>query len=148
MKKDPTGKTWADNYKDPRWQKKRLEIMERDGFKCRGCGADDKTLNVHHSYYDKGKMPWEYGNNTLVTFCGECHEKRHNNQKDILRQMGRLPNDTFFALYYLMVIDSPEKLLQAINDGLLNRGHVELDILAKMVSVLSDAYEAGMEDGE
>ena len=72
-----TGKSWADNYKDPRWQKKRLEIMERDEFKCRSCGSTDKTLNVHHAYYDKGKMPWEYDEEVLITWCEGCHKENH-----------------------------------------------------------------------
>lgn len=34
-------------------------------------------LNVHHTYYIKGRKPWEYGNDTLVTLCENCHKKRH-----------------------------------------------------------------------
>jgi hypothetical protein len=62
-------------YKHPMWQEKRLRIMERDGFKCTTCDSKDKTLNVHHGYYEKNKKPWEYANETLHTLCEPCHER-------------------------------------------------------------------------
>jgi len=68
-------KTYAQLLRDPRWQKKRLEIMERDDFECRICGRDDLTLNVHHTYYEKGVAPWEYPDGSMYTFCEPCHEK-------------------------------------------------------------------------
>jgi len=71
--------TYAEKLRDPRWQKKRLEIMSRDRFTCRKCQDATKTLNVHHRYYTKGSMPWEYPDDALVTFCEPCHriiEKR------------------------------------------------------------------------
>lgn len=36
-----------------------------------------KGLNIHHKYYIKGKKPWEYDNNALITLCEDCHRKRH-----------------------------------------------------------------------
>ena len=29
---------YSEKLKDPRWQKKRLEILERDNFRCQYCG--------------------------------------------------------------------------------------------------------------
>lgn len=63
---------YADKLKDPRWQKKRLKIMERDNWTCRGCGRDDNQLQVHHLRYSN--EPWEIGDDDLITFCHECHE--------------------------------------------------------------------------
>ncbi|MDC2165250.1 hypothetical protein [Bacteroides thetaiotaomicron] len=34
-------------------------------------------LNIHHQYYIRSKVPWEYDNNALVTLCSHCHQKRH-----------------------------------------------------------------------
>lgn len=66
--------TFFAKYKDPRWQKKRLEIMERDGFKCTCCHSDEKTLNVHHRWYEKDKDPWDYPNTCYDTLCEDCHD--------------------------------------------------------------------------
>lgn len=33
-------------YKDPRWQRKRLEVMQIARFECELCASKDKTLNV------------------------------------------------------------------------------------------------------
>ncbi len=62
---------------DPRWQKLRLEIFERDNWTCRGCGEDSKTLHVHHTHYIQGFEPWEYEDESqfLVTLCCDCHEE-------------------------------------------------------------------------
>lgn len=67
-------KTYIELLKDPRWQKKRLEIMQRDGFKCQHCLATDKSLQVHHLVYHKGAKPWEYKDEELITLCEHCHE--------------------------------------------------------------------------
>lgn len=66
------------NYKEqllhPFWQKKRLEVLERDKFTCQKCQDDNTTLNVHHLQYNKGCMAWEYNNENLVSLCCICHD--------------------------------------------------------------------------
>jgi hypothetical protein len=76
---------WSSAFRDSRWQKLRLEIMERDGWTCKSCGATGNgvTLNVHHAYYESGKAPWEYPTDTLVTWCEDCHTKIHKAQRQI-----------------------------------------------------------------
>ncbi len=69
-----TRPTYAELLKDPRWQRKRLEILNRDDWTCQRCGAEDKTLHVHHRKYGRG-FPWEIENGFLVTLCEACHEK-------------------------------------------------------------------------
>lgn len=68
---------YSDLLKDPRWQKKRLEILSSDLWRCRECESKDKTLNVHHLYYIKGNAPWDYPNNALITLCENCHQEAH-----------------------------------------------------------------------
>lgn len=66
---------YSQKLKDPRWQKKRLEVMERAGFKCQTCGESTKTLNVHHVNYRKGAEPWEYDLGDLACVCEDCHSE-------------------------------------------------------------------------
>ena len=65
--------SYSDKLKDPRWQKLRLEIMQRDQFTCKHCRSTEKTLNVHHHAYKKGAAPWDYNHDWLITLCEECH---------------------------------------------------------------------------
>lgn len=65
---------YAKKLMDPRWQKMRLEVFERDLFTCQMCGDEKSTLNVHHRYYVFPKDPWDYPLTALVTLCQPCHE--------------------------------------------------------------------------
>src|SRR5262245_53386302 len=67
--------TYLEMLRDPRWQRKRLEVMQREDFACQDCGATDSTLNVHHTYYEKGKPPWDYPIESLKCLCEPCHVK-------------------------------------------------------------------------
>lgn len=75
---------YSEDIKNGRWQRKRLEIMQRDNFKCLACKKDDK-LNVHHLYYEKGMKIWDYDNDSLVTLCENCHKALH---EDLLKVSG------------------------------------------------------------
>ena len=70
-------KNYSELLKDPRWQKKRLEIMQRDNFACALCLDTKSTLHVHHKKYIKGNMPWAYEDKYLITLCDKCHQKQH-----------------------------------------------------------------------
>jgi len=87
--------TYAEKLKNPKWQKKRLEIMSRDEFYCHKCYSSEDTLTVHHLYYIKGNDPWDYPDDSFITLCEDCHEKEHelrpNSESiliDALRQKG------------------------------------------------------------
>lgn len=60
---------------DPRWQKRRLEILQRDGFACKLCADTTTTLHVHHNSY-LGE-PWESPEHELITVCDHCHIALH-----------------------------------------------------------------------
>ena len=69
--------------KDPRWQKKRLEIMEENSFACQRCGDKKNTLNVHHFAYKRGRKPWAYTDLDLFCLCEKCHELFHRYKETI-----------------------------------------------------------------
>lgn len=72
-------KTYYQKLKDPRWQKKRLEILNEKNFTCEVCGTDELTLHVHHKEYFSGLDPWEYDLKQYAVLCEECHEYQHGN---------------------------------------------------------------------
>jgi hypothetical protein len=66
--------TYSEKLQDPRWQKTRLKVLERDNFTCICCGETKKQLHVHHCYYVGRRNPWEYHHSSLITLCFECHK--------------------------------------------------------------------------
>lgn len=75
--------SFKDQWKDPRWQKRRLEAMERGKWQCENCGDKDTTLNVHHKRYIKGRSVWDYSLDLLAVLCESCHLEHHRNEQNI-----------------------------------------------------------------
>lgn len=73
--------TYQQKLADPRWQRKRLEIMNRDNWTCQRCGDATTQLEVHHTDYWEGKKPWEYPDDMLTTVCRNCHQKEQERPK-------------------------------------------------------------------
>ena len=84
-------------YKDPRWQKKRLEILKRDDWTCRLCVEKEETLHVHHRLYKKDTDPWDYPSHLLVTMCENCHKREKELMKDTLNILCDVMQERFFA---------------------------------------------------
>lgn len=84
------GKSYYELLRDPQWQRKRLEVMERAEFRCESCDNASETLNVHHSYYEKGLSPWEYPAESLHCLCDTCHKLAEIVRRELHRQIGRI----------------------------------------------------------
>lgn len=69
-------KSYSELLLDPRWQKKRLQILQRDDFKCKICGEFMETLHVHHLKYTK--VPWDVEDKHLISLCTHCHNWIHS----------------------------------------------------------------------
>lgn len=47
------------------------------------------NLHVHHTYYQKGKLPWEDPDNSLLTLCRSCHKNLHTHGEiPVLNELG------------------------------------------------------------
>lgn len=72
--------------KDPRWGRKREEILKINSYQCKICG-NTKTLQVHHTQYHFSKRlksfkkPWDYNQKYLIVLCSECHSLGHEQYK-------------------------------------------------------------------
>lgn len=103
--------TYAEKLLDPRWQKKRAEILLRDGFACRNCGDKTRTLHVHHCVYIKGLEPWEY-TGSLLTLCSDCHIERHNAQYCLLMATVHMTCEEIQSLASSIAVNHAIKLPQ------------------------------------
>jgi hypothetical protein len=70
-------KSYYEQLKHPKWQARRLEVLNRAGFTCEACGDQETTLHVHHILYRKGAAPWEYADHELQALCENCHASWH-----------------------------------------------------------------------
>jgi predicted metallo-beta-lactamase superfamily hydrolase len=75
--------TYAEKLRDPRWQKKRLEVFSKNDFSCEMCGSSEETLHAHHKEYFKGREPWEYEANQLACICASCHKNEHDEEDSL-----------------------------------------------------------------
>lgn len=110
-------KTYSELLSDPRWQKKRLEVMERDNFTCQHCGCTDRKLNIHHKYYMDKHNPWDYPLNAFITLCDKCHHNEHNDEE--------IP----YLLFELNKLGFTYKMIEDILRGILVKlVHLDLPI--------------------
>lgn len=131
--------SYEKKLKLPQWQRRRLEIMKRDEFKCVECGTDEKELQVHHEKYIKGNEPWEYPDELLVTLCRDCHKAKHTPEPATLSENPVIVKLSELALP--MVLEfyrdeiSKETLLKRIN---LLQGHSRNILRGFVLALKSD----------
>lgn len=100
-------KTYSEKLKDPRWQKKRLEILDRDNWTCQSCFDTESTLHVHHLEYRQGNDPWDYTNNLLCTLCESCHAFEHEAKENTLQLLSNeFNNKKMFSNEIFLLVDS------------------------------------------
>ncbi|MDI9408592.1 MAG: hypothetical protein QM523_05040 [Candidatus Pacebacteria bacterium] len=70
-------------YRTKKWRDYRKQMLELKGEICEICGldsaTDEKTLQIHHIEYFKGRKPWEYSHDEVSVLCMGCHSKIHGN---------------------------------------------------------------------
>lgn len=99
--------TYKEKLLDPKWQRKRLEILQRDSFTCQRCKTEEKTLHVHHKAYTYLENPWDYDPLTLITLCDDCHKYETDNKLDTI-------DDLVVSLKMWLLTDEIKKIKQNI----------------------------------
>lgn len=79
--------------RDPRWQKLRLKILERAGWKCEDCGATESNLQVHHCCYRKDADPLDYNEQDLRCLCEDCYIERRIVEEQLKSVFARIALD-------------------------------------------------------
>ena len=102
--------SYSQKLLDPRWQQMRLRVYERDGFRCRICKCETKTLNAHHVHYHPyADGPWDYDIESIITLCSDCHSDEHQDLESskanvihALNKIGFCTGFEFDCLYKLL----------------------------------------------
>lgn len=97
----------------PDWQKKRLEILQRDNFQCKDCNSKEKELHIHHIYYLPNTEPQNYPDKAYITLCHECHQREEDKLKEldsgILMRLRRCGGDAWTIGYLIEQIEKLSK---------------------------------------
>lgn len=64
---------------DKRWKEFRLKVLSERGCSCEYCGSTE-IIQIHHTEYVKGRLPWEYDIKDMRVLCKRCHQRIHNIQ--------------------------------------------------------------------
>lgn len=123
-----TKKSYAELLRDPRWQKKRLEVMGRDDFTCQVCGDRDTTLNVHHKFYSG--EPWEINSGFLVTLCQPCHESESEWMKDAPQEFAKAVRSRSFGSKIFIALAEAFEEIDPIHDPQKRTELIERMVLA------------------
>lgn len=83
--------TYGEQLRRPEWQKVRLLVLERSGWKCEQCGNDEQMLHVHHKRYIKGRMAWDYEMDNFEALCESCHKENHQHRDRIETVLASIP---------------------------------------------------------
>jgi|GEM_PF-2507864 hypothetical protein len=130
-------KSYAERLKDPRWQKMRLKILERDEWCCQICFDSKETLHIHHRYYKKNTDPWDYPLESLVTLCESCHESEAEYMPEMLKDLNETLKQKFLsadislitiAFGTMELLHIPNVIASAIEHFLSHKEHQRLMI--------------------
>lgn len=110
-------KSYFEKLKDPRWQKKRLEVLDYYCWACESCGDSENTLHVHHKQYFKGREPWEYEVKQLAVLCESCHKSKHDDDDE----------DSLLVAISFLPVDGPtgRDAIASLVAGFTNQGMCE-----------------------
>lgn len=92
---------YAQQIKDPRWQRKRLEVLELHNFQCQKCRSKDEELHVHHPFYKRWAMIWEYDKKELECLCHKCHKDGHEIDEQIKKELAICINKPLILAYIM-----------------------------------------------
>jgi hypothetical protein len=153
---------YAEKLRDPRWQKKRLEVFERDEWTCQDCTAINQPLHIHHKYYEYGKDPWDYPLDALVTLCDSCHKTISTFNKSQDQNLLHAIKKTFYdPIYMHRLIDTfdnikydketchPQEIIEAVHWLLTSEENISflINITRHIWNLEVDAYKKGRQNG-
>lgn len=113
QKKRYSKKAYLEKLRDPRWQQKRLQALDRARWRCQWCRDTKSNLQVHHGFYDRQTLePWEYPEESLFVLCDKCHEDAEAVRLTLYREIGCI-----HPRHHQAVRDLLKQVQQAVEEG-------------------------------
>jgi len=139
-------KSYYEKLKDPRWQKIRLKVLERDEFICQICGDALNTLNVHHKFYKKNCEPWDYELDDLITYCEDCHERETKDMKIAEQKLLLVLKQKGFKAYEIEDIADSFKGIETKEESFMTTGNISILFESKYISNYEECLKLGEEN--
>ena len=79
--------TYAEKLRDPRWQRRRLQVLDKADWMCEECGDASSEMHVHHKIYRKGRLPWGYEIWEYRALCLICHRDETQVRQELAELM-------------------------------------------------------------
>lgn len=134
-----TKKTYGQKLLDPRWQKKKNKVLERDNYSCQLCGDTKSTLHVHHFSYSG--EPWDVEEYQLITFCDACHllseEYKMKHICDCVKKVIKRKFDGYYLLITMVGFDNGNGIVihKYENNKIIIETLLTLDIIDDIVNL-------------
>lgn len=139
---------YAQQIKHPNWQKKRLEVLEAHNFECENCGSKEEELHVHHPFYKRGAMIWQYETDELQSLCHKCHKDVHAKDEEIKQLLANRNTYKEEVIGYLKAMsDNPYTQLNSFEEivGYLNyygiTGKIQNDLISAIIHKNGSPYD-------
>ncbi len=73
--------------RNPKWVEFTEKMKDLRDWKCEECGECEKSLQSHHTKYLPNRKPWQYNESLIQVLCNECHEKKHEHEISIKKEI-------------------------------------------------------------
>lgn len=94
--------SYAEDLKHPRWQERRLRVLEAAGFRCQRCDSNERQLHAHHKVYLRGHRLWDYPDGQLECLCDQCHDAAHAHKERLEVELAKHPTSMLPTITTLM----------------------------------------------
>ena len=128
--------TYSEKLKSPKWQKKRLEVLQRDNFSCVLCGDNKTELHINHKKYNG--EPWNSDNKDLETLCKDCHLLHHTAKEEIFK-VHKVVNEGFIEMIY---VNNLGTCCGSLENGIFTK-HCGFFFNSKSLSILFELNKNG-----
>lgn len=130
-------KTYAEKLRSPHWQKKRLEVLDRDNWSCKHCQDKETFFNVHHLKYTDN-FPANEPIENLITVCEHCHKYVCHNKDVEIDEISFLEKTfTDWGICYLISFKTKDIIMTVDKSErqdiiIFQKGSIVLKNLAKL----------------
>lgn len=128
-----------EQYRHPKWQKRRLERLALANWCCEACRNANEILNVHHKRYVKGRCVWEYEDFELEVLCETCHKKTHASPDLLSDVVLRIPREDREKVAHLIATYLGDNIIVGMEGRFQDIPELHAGFVARSVSRHSGA---------